>query len=71
MVENALQQALAINRQHRDRLEGLVKSLMEKETLDAPEVLEIFGEPPVPDDPEAGMVRQQVPSGPNGATAQG
>jgi cell division protease FtsH len=71
MVENALQQALAINRQHRDRLEGLVKLLMEKETLDAPEVLEIFGEPPVPNDPEAGMVRQAAPSGPNGATAQG
>jgi cell division protease FtsH len=56
MVENALQQALTINRKHRDKLDGLVKALMEKETLDAPEVFEIFGEMPVADDPEAGMI---------------
>ena len=36
MVENALQQALVINRAHRDKLDGLVKALMERETLDAP-----------------------------------
>jgi len=71
IVENALQQALAINRQYRDRLDGLVKALMEKETLDAPEVLEIFGAPPVPEDPEAGMVRQPAPAAPNGVTVQG
>ncbi len=56
MVENALRQALEINRLHRDKLDGLVKALMERETLDAPEVFEIFGEPPVAEDPEAGMV---------------
>lgn len=56
MVENALRQALEINKLHRDKLDGLVKALMERETLDAPEVFEIFGEPPVAEDPEAGMV---------------
>jgi cell division protease FtsH len=56
MVENALQQALVINRKHRDKLDGLVKALMERETLDAPAVFEIFGEMPVADDPEAGMI---------------
>ncbi|MEJ7901506.1 MAG: ATP-dependent zinc metalloprotease FtsH, partial [Thermomicrobiales bacterium] len=43
IVENALQQALAINLKYRDKLDGLVVALMEKETLDAPQVLEIFG----------------------------
>ncbi len=56
MVENALQQALAINVKYREKLDGLVVALMEKETLDAPQVLEIFGVPPVPEDYEAGMV---------------
>ena len=56
IVENALRQALEINRLHRDKLDALVKALMERETLDAPEVFEIFGDPPVAEDPEAGMV---------------
>ncbi len=60
IVENALRQALEINRQHRDKLDGLVKALMERETLDAPEVFEIFGEPPVAENPEAGMPFQGV-----------
>ncbi len=60
MVENALQQALEINRAHRDKLDGLVKALMERETLDAPEVFEIFGEPPVAENPKAGMAFQGV-----------
>lgn len=56
IVENALRQALEINAKHRDKLDALVKALMERETLDAPEVFEIFGDPPVAEDPEAGMV---------------
>jgi cell division protease FtsH len=60
IVENALQQALAINMKHRERLDALVQALLEKETLDAPEVLEIFGTPPVPEDHEAGMRPQTV-----------
>jgi len=54
MVENALQQALALVSANRDKLDALVQALLERETLDAPDVLEIFG-PPVPEDPEAGM----------------
>ncbi len=71
MVENALQQALSINNKHREKLTDLVAALLEKETLDAPQVLEIFGEPPVPEDYEAGMVirpgvGQPAPSVANG-----
>ena len=76
IVENALQQALAINLKYRDKLDGLVVALMEKETLDAPQVLEIFGVPPVPEDHEAGMVvqpapGQPAPASPNGLGEQG
>jgi len=68
MVENALQQALAINVKYRDKLDGLVVALMEKETLDAPQVLEIFGVPPVPEDYEAGMVAHPAPGQPASAS---
>ncbi len=61
MVENALRQAIEINEKHRSKLDGLVKALMERETMDAPEVLAIFG-PPVPEDPEAGMVWHETPA---------
>ncbi len=65
MVENALQQALALVSANRDKLDDLVKALLERETLDAPDVIEIFG-PPVPEDPEAGMEQRyravQAPS---------
>jgi len=54
MVENALQQALELVSANRDKLDALVKALLERETLDAPDVIEIFG-PAVPEDPEAGM----------------
>jgi cell division protease FtsH len=54
MVENALKQALEINTIHRDKLESLVAALLERETLDGPEVIEIWGAP-VPEDPEVGM----------------
>ena len=60
MVENALRQALDLVQLHRDALELLVKRLLERETLDAPEVIEIFG-PPVQEDPEAGMNRRPAP----------
>jgi len=59
IVENALKQAITINTMHRDKLEALVAALLERETLDGPEVIEIFGTPPVKEDIEAGMeVRQ-------------
>ncbi len=67
MVDNALRQAVDINLKHREKLDRLVELLMEKETLDAPAVLDIFG-PPVAEDPEAGMVWHEAPAGtrPNG-----
>lgn len=55
IVENALKQAVDLNTTYRDRLEALVAALLERETLDGPEVIEIFGAPPVPEDTEAGM----------------
>jgi cell division protease FtsH len=62
MVENALKQAIEITTTHRDKLESLVKALMERETLDGPEVIEIWGQP-VPEDPEAGMAPQHTQAG--------
>jgi cell division protease FtsH len=57
IVENALREAIELNRRHRDRLEALVAALLEKETLDGPAVREIFG-PGTPEDHEAGMHRR-------------
>jgi cell division protease FtsH len=54
MVENALNTALDIITRNRDKLDSLVAALMERETLDGPEVIELWGKP-VPEDPEAGM----------------
>ena len=65
MVENALQQALEINIKHRDKLDGLVKALLEKETLGYPAVVEVFGEPAGSDDPEAGMIVHPAPASPS------
>jgi cell division protease FtsH len=58
MVERALQRALDLNSDHRDKLDALVAALLENETLDAKEVVEIFG-PTGPMDIEAGMEPQQ------------
>jgi cell division protease FtsH len=57
MVENALTQALALITANRDKLESLVVALLERETLDGVEVIEIWG-PPQADDPEVGMETQ-------------
>ncbi|HEU0164069.1 MAG TPA: ATP-dependent zinc metalloprotease FtsH [Thermomicrobiales bacterium] len=59
IVDNALKQAITLNNLHRDKLEALVAALLERETLDGPEVVAIFGAPPVPEDPEAGMTPRQ------------
>ncbi|MDQ3044158.1 MAG: ATP-dependent zinc metalloprotease FtsH [Chloroflexota bacterium] len=58
MVESGLQRALALNRQFRPQLDALVGALLEKETLDLREVIEIFG-PPSKGDIEAGIVPRQ------------
>ena len=58
MVESGLQRALALNHQFRTLLDALVAALLEKETLDLPEVIEIFG-PPSKGDIEAGIVPRQ------------
>jgi len=58
LVENALKQAVALNRQHRDRLEALVAALLEKETLDGRDVVKIFGPGESTEDHEAGMERR-------------
>jgi len=50
LVSNALKQAIQLNTQYRDRLEALVAALLERETLDGPEVIEIFGSLPVKED---------------------
>ncbi len=60
IIDNALKQAVALNTIHRDKLEALVAALLERETLDGPEVTEIFGSPPVKEDIEAGMELRQA-----------
>jgi cell division protease FtsH len=54
IVENALREAVELNTRYRDRLDAMVRALLEKETLDAPEVIEIFG-PPVSENRSAGF----------------
>jgi cell division protease FtsH len=57
MVEGALDQALRLNTEYREKLDALVVALLEHETLDAKDVLKIFG-PAGPLDIEAGMEPQ-------------
>jgi cell division protease FtsH len=58
IVENAQRTAIELNRVHRDKLDALVAALLERETLDGSEVVEIFG-PGQVEDHEAGMEIQQ------------
>jgi hypothetical protein len=58
MVESALDQAIKTTVEHRDKLDALVAALLEHETLDGKEVMEIFG-PGHTLDPEAGVEPQQ------------
>ena len=59
MVEEALDRAVQVTNEHRDKLNALVAALLEHETLDGKEVIAIFG-PGQPLDPEAGIVPQQM-----------
>ncbi|MDQ4100078.1 MAG: ATP-dependent zinc metalloprotease FtsH [Chloroflexota bacterium] len=63
MVEAALNRAVSLNQQYRAQLDALVAELLERETLDAPEVVRILG-PSTPEDTEAGIIPRQ-PSTPN------
>ena len=58
MVESALVRAVSLNREQRDKLDALVAALLEHETLDARDVVEILG-PSGREDIEAGVVPQQ------------
>ena len=69
MVEGGLARALEINRRFRPQLDGLVAALLEKETLDGPEVSEIFGPPSSTDDPEVGIVPRQTATVEQASTA--
>jgi cell division protease FtsH len=59
MVEEALERALKVTNEYRDKLDALVVALLEHETLDGKEVIAIFG-PGQALDPEAGIVPQQM-----------
>jgi cell division protease FtsH len=59
MVDGALERAVNLNQQHRDKLDALVAKLLEHETLDAKEVAAVLGPPPHQLDPEAGLAPQQ------------
>jgi cell division protease FtsH len=64
IVENALKEAVELNSKYRDKLDAMVRALLEKETLDAPEVIEIFG-PAVPENPNAGFDDDEGLGSPN------
>jgi hypothetical protein len=59
MVEEALDRAVQVTSEHRDKLNALVAALLEHETLDGKEVIAIFG-PGQALDPEAGIIPQQM-----------
>src|SRR3712207_1586706 len=58
MVEEALDRAVQVTIDNRDKLDALVAALLEHETLDGKDVIAIFGPGQVLD-PEAGIVPQQ------------
>jgi ATP-dependent Zn protease len=58
MIEAALERAVSVNKQYRVQLDALVAALLERETLDAPEVLRILG-PSSPADTEVGITPRQ------------
>ncbi|MFN8592909.1 MAG: ATP-dependent zinc metalloprotease FtsH [Thermomicrobiales bacterium] len=58
MVEAALTKAVELNKDYRDRLDALVAALLDRETLDGKEVIDILGRP-VGYDIEAGIEPQQ------------
>ncbi|MGE3797475.1 MAG: cell division protein FtsH, partial [Thermomicrobiales bacterium] len=57
IIENAQDRATEMITAHRDKLDALVARLLEKETLDASEVLAILG--PRPDDPDRPAAESQ------------
>jgi cell division protease FtsH len=81
MVESALSRALALNTEHRGKLDALVAALLEHETLDAKEVTAIFGpagsldieagvEPQQPATIEATRADESKPDRPEGGSAE-
>ena len=55
MVEQSLDQALKMNTDLRAKLDALVAALLERETLDYTEIVEVFGPPAGKVDPEVGI----------------
>ena len=58
MIEQGLERSIALVIQFRNQLDALVAALLEHETLDAKDVIRIFG-PSSPQDIEAGIVPKQ------------
>jgi cell division protease FtsH len=58
IIDQSLERALSLNQRYRRELDTLVGALLERETLDASEVTNLFG-PPTPLDPEAGITPRQ------------
>jgi cell division protease FtsH len=58
IIDQSLARAIGLNQRYRRELDTLVGALLERETLDASEVTNLFG-PPTPLDPEAGIIPRQ------------
>ena len=48
IIDECYQQAKALLVRHRDALDRLIRALLERETLDEKEILEVTGLPPAP-----------------------
>ena len=68
LISQAHEEARQILATHRDALERMANVLMERETIDAAEVAEVFADVPKWEHAESGAMRIQVPNGKSGAT---
>ena len=67
LISQAHEEARQILATHRDALDRMANVLMERETIDAAEVAEVFADVPKWEHAESGAMRIQVPNGNSGA----
>jgi len=71
LISQAHEEARQILATHREALERMANVLMERETIDADEVAEVFADVPKWEHAESGGMRIQIPNGHAGTTSDG
>ncbi|MGZ5382432.1 MAG: ATP-dependent zinc metalloprotease FtsH [Acidimicrobiia bacterium] len=71
LISQAHEEARQILATHREALERMAKVLMERETIDAAEVAEVFADVPKWEHAESGAMRIQIPNGHAGTPVAG